>query len=79
MRLVEAAPAGPGFPRADDSPPGRFDPVIEDAIKAGQVVGSMQDLRKKFPKMENHLHLKITKDGKAIDPSPWLKRWGVIE
>ena len=47
-----------------------------DQIKHGQVIGTMQDIAKSVPGMNNHLHLKVMKNGKAIDPTAWFKKWG---
>jgi len=48
-----------------------------DTVKTGQVLGTMQDLTKNFSGMDNHLHLEIRKDGRVLDPTPWLEEWGV--
>ncbi len=52
-------------------------PIVNpgDTVKPGQVIGSMQDLKKRFPNMDNHVHFEVKKGGKAIDPTPWLKKW----
>ena len=50
-----------------------------DQIKAGQIIGTLQDIGKSKKGMQNHLHLTIRKGstkGPEIDPTPWLKAWG---
>ena len=51
-----------------------------DIVSAGQPIGTMQDRAKHDKGMINHLHLEIRGGkglGTAIDPAPWLKKWGV--
>jgi murein DD-endopeptidase MepM/ murein hydrolase activator NlpD len=54
-------------------------PIVSkgDTVEAGQVVGTMQDLTKMNPRMDNHLHLEIKKNDVVLDPAPWLEEWGV--
>lgn len=42
---------------------------------AGQIVGIMGDSRSKnaIPRMAAHLHFELRKDGKPIDPEPYIK------
>ena len=49
-----------------------------DKVSAGSVIGTLQDRAKASSGMKNHVHLEIRdKQGKAVDPAPWLNNWGV--
>jgi murein DD-endopeptidase MepM/ murein hydrolase activator NlpD len=46
-------------------------------VVAGQIIGIAQDVAKYYNStlMKNHVHLKIKKGGRIIDPTPWFKKW----
>lgn len=46
---------------------------VGDMVQSGQVIGTTQELGKKYPDITEHMHFEVKdKDGKFFDPSEYL-------
>lgn len=50
------------------------------AVRAGQIIGSVEDLGEGYGeartgRMKNHVHMRISENGQPVDPLPWLTQW----
>ncbi len=43
-------------------------------VKAGEAIGRAQDIGARYPGITPHIHLEICRDGRVVDPTPWLPR-----
>ena len=50
--------------------------IIGSHVKAGDKIGSAQDLTRKYSDITNHIHIEVIKDGVALDPKRMLS--GII-
>lgn len=41
-------------------------------VTAGQVIGAAQDVSRKYPSVQPHLHIEVWVNGAAVDPEPYL-------
>lgn len=41
-------------------------------IKEGDIIGSVQDLTKRYEGINNHCHFEVKVDGEHVDPEPYL-------
>ena len=42
--------------------------LLSGEVKAGQEIGLVQDLTKKYPSITNHIHIEVRKNDKLMDP-----------
>ncbi|MCH9686470.1 MAG: M23 family metallopeptidase [Deltaproteobacteria bacterium] len=42
------------------------------AVKAGDVIGTAQNLRRRYPDITNHVHVEIRVSGAKVDPTPYF-------
>ncbi len=42
--------------------------IIGTHIQAGEYIGAAQNLTTKYPKITNHIHLEVKKNGSVLDP-----------
>lgn len=41
-------------------------------VVAGDIIGRLQSLQRRYPGIPDHLHLEIIKDGRHVNPADWL-------
>lgn len=46
---------------------------VGDKINAGQVIGIMQDLGKRYPGITPHFHFEVKRSGEFLDPHQYLE------
>jgi len=53
-----------------------INPGVEkgDEINAGQVIGTLQDLGKRYPNITPHFHFEVKLKGKVVDPNEYLRQ-----
>lgn len=50
------------------------------AVRAGQIIGTVEDLGEGYEdartgRMKNHVHMRVSENGKPVNPFPWLAQW----
>ncbi len=43
-------------------------------VKAGDRIGTAQNLRRRYPDINNHVHLEVRVGGSKVDPTPYLSQ-----